>query len=421
MKEITTLALDILLKRLKAQPEQILAQIEADELIKRRTLPNGLTIANAGPQLFEPVWEHQLFAKGIVYTRDPYKVISLPLVKMYNHGMRELNDKTTAQCAASPGIKICFAEKLDGTMLQAFAYEGQVYLTTRSILEGVEVLGDDSPFLTAARQVLSERYPQLLDASNLEGKSLIFELIHPITRQVTNYGGRQDVVLLSIFDLEQHSYWSNPRVFEWAKAQGVPHPELVLTHDDLEAGIEQLRQDLASDERIPEGSIVCFERDGHIVHRVKVKTAEYLERFSMRYKITYKSVVDVLWQRPHMHQWELYLEELVAQSMSEEEVEAFYKAFFDEFMLWYSGVDELYQQTHAAVKDWITTHGELPDDAQQSRAYIKEVATVMRAKLDPELFPLVMHLIRKGKLGIEQVMWYRPAYPGFRDLLDLTS
>lgn len=420
MKEITTLELDTLLNRLKAHPEELLAQIEADELIRRRTHPNGLIIANASPQLFEPVWEHQLFAKGLVYTRDPYKVVSLPLVKMYNHGTRELNDKTTARCAATPGVQLCFAEKLDGTMLQAFAYEGQVYLTTRSILEGVEDQDNESPFLVAARQVLSERYPHLLDATLLEGKTLIFELIHPITRQVTNYGARQDVILLSIFELEQHCYWSNPRVFAWAVEHGVPHPELVLSHDDLESGIAQLRQELAHDERIPEGSIVCFERDGRIIHRVKVKTAEYLERFSMRYKITYKSVVDALWDRPNMHQWERYLDELITQSMSEEEVEAFYKAYFDEFMLWYGGVDELHRQTHAAVEAWVKAHGPLPTDADQARAYIKEAANAMRARLDQELFPLVMQLIRKGKLNIEQVMWYRPAYPGFRDLLDLT-
>lgn len=415
---IETLALDALLAALKTQPEAILARIDQDPLLKKREAPTGLIIANASPQLFEPEHTHQLFAKGIVYTRDPYQLVSLPLIKMYNHGTRELNDQVTAQIEALEDVQLCFAEKLDGTMIQAFAHQGQVYLTTRSILEGT-IEDEDSPYTQAARQVLTQRYPQLLDAALLHNKSLIFELIHPVAKQVTHYGARQDMVLLSVFDLEHHHYWSNPRVFAWADDLGVSRPSLVIEDDALSQGIERLRHKLATDERIPEGAIVCFERQGRIVHRVKVKTQEYLERFSMRYRISLKTIADHLWDKPHLHDWDAYLEHLISEKLSEEEVEAFYRAFFDEFIAWYQSVLDLERRIDLARQQLDAKLGACPDDDAASRLYFKEAAAWAKANTDEEVFPMLMQSLRRGDLSLERLMWYRPAYPGFRELLPL--
>ena len=414
---ITTLATDALLARLAQDQATILALIDQDEQIKRREHPAGILIANAGPTLFEPQWEHQLYAKGIVYARSPYRLLSLPLIKMYNHGLRPLNDELTRQVEATPQVRLRFAEKLDGTMIQAFAHQGKVHLTTRSVIEG-DPYEQDFPYTREARRLLEQRWPHLLEAARVQGKTLVFELIHPVARQVTSYGGREDLVLLSIFDHEDYHYWSHERVVAWAKAQGLSWPQLLIEHEQLELGITQLRQTLAHDERIPEGAIVCFERHGRIIHRVKVKTQEYLERFAMRYRITLKSVVDMLWARPELHDWDAFLASLIEQQLSEEEVEAFYRGYFDQFMAWKAQIEDLHARAHACYDAWLSGYGAWPASPDEQRQALKALAQHAQALHDPALFPLVMQLARRGQLTTQQVMAYRPAYPGFREVLD---
>src|SRR5947208_1668844 len=82
------LRLDHLLEELRTRGAEILRAIDADPLLlKRQSGP--LVLANAGPLLFTPQHPHQLYAKGIVYRRDPFEVVSLPLVKIYNLGERQ--------------------------------------------------------------------------------------------------------------------------------------------------------------------------------------------------------------------------------------------------------------------------------------------------------------------------------------------
>ena len=81
------LRLDRLLADLRDHPEAVLAAIDADPLLLKRQ-SGDLVLANASQALYTPMEQHQLYAKGIVYKRDPYKLVSLPLVKIYNAGER---------------------------------------------------------------------------------------------------------------------------------------------------------------------------------------------------------------------------------------------------------------------------------------------------------------------------------------------
>src|SRR5687768_7095878 len=78
---------DRLLAALRADPAGVLARIDADPLLVKRT-SGPLVLANASKELFTPREPHQLYAKGVVYTRDPFALVSLPLVKIYNLGER---------------------------------------------------------------------------------------------------------------------------------------------------------------------------------------------------------------------------------------------------------------------------------------------------------------------------------------------
>lgn len=416
LRPITTLDLDALLATLRDHEQEVLRLIDEDEHLKKRERPDGLIVANSGPTLFEPEFEHQLFAKGIVYKRDPeYQFVSIPLVKMFNHGLREHSDKTSQALLAKGGVGFAFPEKLDGTMIHMFAHGDGVVFTTRSVIEGAEI-DEEGPYLALARETLEAQNPELLDGEAIQGLSLIFELIHPKTKQVTNYGAQKRMVLLSIFDLEAMHYWSNARVLGWASEHGVDEPGILIEDENFERGVERLREQLATDPDIPEGSIVCFEREGRIVHRVKVKTAEYLHHFALRMRVTFKTVVELIWNRPELHDWEAFLEHLIDEKMSEEEVEAFYREYFDEFTQWHAMVTEKHARIERIYRAWTREHGERPEDKEALREWYKTLALEMKEK-EKEDFPLIMGWARSGGLTLEDLMWHEPAYPGFKQVL----
>ena len=65
----------------------------------------------------------------------------------------------------------------------------------------------DFDYLTTARQMARERHERLLnDPAVLEGRTLLFELIHPQARIVTNYGDRAELIFIACFDHRRFAY-----------------------------------------------------------------------------------------------------------------------------------------------------------------------------------------------------------------------
>ncbi len=417
---IDTLELPVLLGMLRDHAREVIELIDSDPMLKRR--PGGadgeLVIANSGIGLYEPTAAHQLFAKGIVYERETLEFVSLPLVKMFNHGLREHNDATTAEVVARPGIRVVFPEKLDGTMIQLFAHAGNVWLSTRSVLEG-GVREQEGPYIKLARGLLERDAPHLLDPEVVGRRTLVFELVHPKTKQVTRYGGRESMVLLSVFDQLEWRYLPTSEVLGLAEELGLERPALLLDGADyaLEEGVAALRRELADDPVLPEGSIVCFEDGGQIVHRVKVKMEAYLEEFSMRFNVSLKTVAGQIWNRPELHDWDAYRDWVAREGLSDEEVEAFYKEHHDTFTAWLGGV----KTRHAGVlatRDALTAELGAPPDDKAERGVFFKAAAAWAKEHAGEDFSLVMQRLRKGRLRLEDVMWADPLYPGFRGELN---
>src|SRR5579884_3894767 len=104
------LRLDRLLLQLRDNAAAILEAIDRDPLLlKRQSGP--LVLANASQALYTPQHEHQLFAKGIVYRRDPYRIVSLPLVKIFNLGERNVTIADLAALRNEPNVRLHFLRK----------------------------------------------------------------------------------------------------------------------------------------------------------------------------------------------------------------------------------------------------------------------------------------------------------------------
>src|SRR4051794_2013227 len=212
------LRLDHLLTSLRADTAAILEAIDRDPLLLKRE-SGPLVLANPSQLLFTPQEEHQLYAKGIVYRRDPYRLVSLPLIKIYNVGERNVSVNDLTALAAEPGVRLRFLRKYDGSLLQVFRHDGRVWFTTRGMIEGArgprgqdpDLPPADFDFLGNARRLAAERSPRLLDdPSVLDDRTLVFELIHPQARKVTSYGERADLILLAAFDQRSLTYAPYP-------------------------------------------------------------------------------------------------------------------------------------------------------------------------------------------------------------------
>ncbi len=218
------LRLDRLLAALRDRPEDILGAIDRDPMLLKKE-SGDLVLANASKLLFTPQEEHQLFAKGIVYRRDPYRFVSLPLIKIYNIGERDVTVAELAGLAAQERVRLRFLRKIDGSLVQAFRADGRVWLTTRGMIEGAKLRRAEAAeegriefdYLGEARRLAERDLPRLLsDAAALDGRTLVFELIHPGARIITNYGDRKTLVLLAAFDHGSFAYLTYPEIVEIA-------------------------------------------------------------------------------------------------------------------------------------------------------------------------------------------------------------
>jgi hypothetical protein len=300
-------------------------------------------------------------------------------------------------------------------LIQVFAYEGEVYLTTRSVIEGSD-LEDDLfvDYLGLARQILQDKYPKMLDDSYNKGFTFLFELIHPETHVVTHYHGKQDLILLAMYDQVGGFYLG--RTVREAYAQLI---ELTMPYDykpttsNFEEALVELVGHLDSHQDIPDGIIVEFEKHAQVVHRVKVKTQTYLHLHRLRFMCTYKSVVNMLWDKPDHHAWEDFLQDLKDQGLTDEEAETSYKEYHNQFTQWYQDNLQRHQDAHAFLEDFNSSWGHSMDTPE----YYKALA-IHTKKANPEHMGLVMTLARKSELPLHVVLRTFPAYDGFKGVVD---
>lgn len=415
---ITTLHLPTLLQKFTEREEEMLYLIDTDAKLKKREHPNGLVIANSSPSLFEPEEEHQLFAKGIVYTRDPYRLVSMPLVKMYNHTMREVSDKTTQEMLADPEVTVTFPEKADGTLIQLFEHDGEIYLTTRSVLEGTETERDEGNFdyTGEARRILDEKYPIALDPDVVRGFTFLFELIHPESRIVTDYGDLEDMILLAAYQHAHNNgvarYWPSSSLRRMDHFAGFRVTDYYEPQQgDFESNVKAILDELNAREDMPEGVIAVFEKGDAIQHRIKIKTQAYLRYHRLKFHCNFKSVVQIAWHNEDLHEWDAFLAYLRNNGLTEEEVESFYREHFDEFTQWLDTV----KRNESEARTWLENFNTRVDKSDE-RAYYKTMAADAREEM-PDLFGLIMQMARKGATLID-VMRVFPAYDGLKGEID---
>jgi hypothetical protein len=347
------LRIDRLLARLRTEPEALLAAIDADPLLTRREA-GGLVLANASKQLFSPQAEHQLFAKGIVYGRDPYRLVSLPLLKIYNLGERSVTAHDLTALAGE-GARLHFLRKFDGTMIQRFQHEGRVWFTTRGMLPGAylpvgEAQDEDAPphantfdYIGTARRIARDRYASLVEAGpDGENLTLILELLHPEARVITDYGRREDLILLAVFDRARCAYWPLHRIHEFAAKHGLTTADAYTpVGATLAEQIDSLLAALSGTDE--EGTVLVIEETDEVVYRVKIKTPDYLRLLRLMVRCTYSATVEMLDSFAEFPAWPEFDNFLQAQGSDKvpEEVLGLYREHYDAFVAYRADCERL--------------------------------------------------------------------------------
>lgn len=388
------LRIDRLLDLLRADPAGLLARIDADPLLVKRT-SGDLVLANAGKGLFAPQEPHQLFAKGIVFRRDPYRLVSLPLLKIYNLGERSVTvaDLVTIANELTDG-QVHFLRKLDGTLIQRFEDGGRVWFTTRGVIEGARYIGaqdEDAPdrlnhfdFLGEARKIAATNYPRLLEAgAELAGLSLLFEFLHPETRVITDYGDRRDLVLHSAFDHRRVRYLPHAELEELAAAHGFTCVDRVPVHgESLAERIDDLLAALKGTDQ--EGVVLTVEHPTAVTYRAKVKSPDYLRILKMTVTCSYARTAELIDTHPEWTGWadlEAYLQSL-GNDQVPEEVLGFYQEHYDTHQRYLSDCRRLL--AWAATEAATIRAGLPPGDERATRKAF--AAEVVGRPLSPLLF-----------------------------------
>lgn len=338
------LRVDHLLADLERDPAAVLHEIETDPLLVHRRV-GSLTLSNASKLLFSPQEPHQLYAKGIVYDASTLTLVSLPLLKIYNLGEKNVTATdlmALAEPVAGQRTSLHFLRKFDGTMIQRFQHGGRVWFSTRGMLEGCPI-GDESQdedtparpnhfdYVGEARRLAGTSYPQLLKClPEWENLTLIFEFIHPETKVITDYGTREDLVLLAIFDLAEYRYRTFDELRGFAEAHALtPVDALSPSGHSLPEQIDSLMESLKRTDE--EGTVLVLERDHRVVYRAKLKSPRYLTLLRMMLSCSYRNTVEMLDTFGALPTWESFEAHLQAKGSDAvpEELLAAYREHYD--------------------------------------------------------------------------------------------
>lgn len=374
------LLLPTLMRRL-VEPDEVLSAIHQDPKLLKRSA-GDLTLANASKTLFTPEAQHQLYAKGIVYRTAPWAVASVPYVKMYNYGEREDAYLLANELAQRPEVSVRFNEKLDGSMIQTFAHNGQVIVTTRGMMDGVNLDGFDGfDYLGTARSILARQTPAALDPERVVGRTLVWELIHPNARIVTDYGAREDLVLTGAVDFRSGvpCYVGRAALEALAVDVGAPlAPELSVAGQTLAERLEALAARLDGTDQ--EGAVLTFEGPDDagrcvVLHRVKVKGASYLRLMRLFAYCTYDRTREYLEANPEIDSWDAFRRFLEAQGADAvpEEVLSGYRMHYGVWTHYQVTVDRLAAGGNELLARW--SDGEVPAaDSEGHKAWRKALA-----------------------------------------------
>lgn len=222
---------------------------KAEEGYLRRVTEGDLVLYNYTDKCtFDRAWDdYTLNARGTVYNMHTGQVIAQAFPKFFN--FEELSVEKQKQILQEKDFEVY--EKADGSLGIIYFHNGTWHINTRGSFQSDQAV--------KGREIL-RRFECGLNTNY----TYLVEIIYPDNRIILDYGDREDLILLAVF---------NPKCGgEMVDLENMDHPFPTVEkhkYDSIESLIDK-QLSLGSDD---EGFVVRF-RDGS---RVKFKSKEYLK------------------------------------------------------------------------------------------------------------------------------------------------
>lgn len=174
-------------------------------------------------------------------------------------------------------------DKIDGSTLIVSKYKGQLIMRTRGSTD-MEMLDNGHE-----KAALIEKYDYFFEhLSEMENsRSIVFEWVTPTNRIVLDYGDEPELILTGVIEHSDYSYVSQEELDEMAETFGFKRPKL-YQFTSL-GGLMRAMKEMKG----IEGVCVYFNGGQDIK---KVKTDEYLMLHSVKFKLGYKALVDMIYE-----------------------------------------------------------------------------------------------------------------------------
>ena len=229
----------------------------------------------------ENVWDKATsICRGIIITRgvDGGEVIARPFEKFHNYGAEPGWGDTTYLPTDEPVIW----EKLDGFMCTLYEWEGTYYIASKGSFH--------STHAKWATKWYQRAFPKGKGMPEWpKGWTPVFEGIMPDLRIVVNYGKREQLVLLTLINIETGEELS-PEA--WGEEFNLDTPKRFgMTLEQAKA--HTLREH-AQDAVNEEGYVLTWYRAGMTPFRLKMKFIEYFRLHRLVTNVSPKHIWEVL-------------------------------------------------------------------------------------------------------------------------------
>lgn len=340
-----------------------------------------LALLNAGKELLYTGYSQdaELLKGLIVEVRDgrAVRLVAGCLPKFYNLGEDAGNDAAFHDARDAATARMVVTEKVDGTNVRPYvAADGSVRFATRGMLLS-EKAGIGPDFSALARGIAAEKYPALLNRRIAASVTFVLELIHPSNRIVTDYGDREDLVLLAAIDLDSGEELHRHQVVEVARDLGLTVAEgITLAPAPFDDQVETLRSLWSGTDL--EGAVIAIEDPLRpSPFRIKVKAERYLLLTRLARGCTLRRTAEAA-EAWGATTWEAFRERLVADVPEvPEEVVMGYREHFLTYQVWATEV----AGRVASAFDWYDALPERDADQKTFALAIAHHETWLRAAL----------------------------------------
>lgn len=325
--------------------------------------------------------------RGLIANLNTDEIIARPFEKFFNFGESLQKDESGELEPERPDREPDYiVEKMDGFLCTMYTWEGKNYIASKGSF--------DSPHSRWATAWLNEHHPNLKVAPGL---TAVFEGITPNLRIVVDYGGREELVLLTVIDNKT----GVELVPEWlAQNFGFHTP---LRHSlRLQDAVNQT---LNPSVKNIEGYVLVWNRLGQTPFRLKLKYQDYLRIHRMVTGTSPKRVFEAL-----VNGWDAEMDTWLDESVP----------WFSKFISrWKTALDTRYKELETDAKSaFDEIRQSALDDAAEGNLWTRK-QWAERFKTRPEELHSVLFAMLDGK-DYQPFIWKRvkPMIRGSHPLVD---